>query len=192
MFSEHDIDRELKAALSVSPSPDFEARVLRRVEEDRPSSWAARYGWLAAAASLVIAASVFYALTRTSPAPAASPQVVERAAPHAPAPIAQPDIQVPAPTRPPTTASETRRVVVLHAASRAPHRAEPEVIVSVNQMEAVRRLVLAVNEGRLKPPVEPPAEPAQGPMAPPANVSVAPVVVEPIRLSPLSPGREGK
>ena len=50
MFSEQDVDRELKAALSVSPSADFEARVLQRVEADRPSYWAARYGWLAAAA----------------------------------------------------------------------------------------------------------------------------------------------
>ena len=52
-------------------------------------------------------------------------------------------------------------------------------------MEAVRRLVRAVNEGR----VEAPAEPPQGPMAPPAAVGVAPVVVEPIPLSPLGPGR---
>jgi hypothetical protein len=51
----------------------------------------------------------------------------------------------------------------------------------------VRRLVRAVNEGRL---VEPPAEPLQGPLAPPANVGVTPVVVEPIPLSPLGPGPE--
>ena len=56
MFSEQDIDRELKAALSVKPSPDFEARVLQRVEADRPSRRPAHYGWFAAAASLVIVA----------------------------------------------------------------------------------------------------------------------------------------
>jgi hypothetical protein len=190
MFSEHDIDRELKAALSVSPSPDFAARVLQRVEEDRPASWAARYGWLAAAACLLIAAGVIYALTRTSPVVSEppAPQVVERPAPR----VDMPRYEAPAPARaqrrtpvgavrePPTARVRERRT------------AEPAVIVPLNQMEAVRRLVLAVNEGRLKPPVEPPAEPSQGPMAPPANVSVAPVVVEPIRLSPLSPGREGK
>ena len=182
MFSEHDIDRELKGALSVSPSAGFEARVLHRVEEDRPPSWAARYGWLAAAASLVIAAGVFHALTRTSPALPPAPQVVEQAAPRPP--IAQPDILTSTTT--PTTTREAPRVAV----ARAPRRAEPEVIVSVNQMEAVRRLVLAVNEGRLTPPVEPPAEPSQGPMAPPATIGVAPVVVEPIPLSPLGPGTD--
>ena len=61
MFSEQDVDRELMAALSVSPSPDFEARVLQRVEADRPSHWPSHYGWLAAAASLVLVAGVFYA-----------------------------------------------------------------------------------------------------------------------------------
>ena len=60
MFSEQDVDRELEAALSVFPSPDFEARVLQRVEADRPSPWAAHYGWLAAAASVAIAAGVIY------------------------------------------------------------------------------------------------------------------------------------
>ena len=152
MLSEHDIDRELKAALSVSPSAGFEARVLQRVEEDRPPSWAARYGWLAAAASLVIAADVFYALTRTSPALPPAPQVVEQAAPRAP--IAQPDIPVPvpvpAPARASTPTSDAPRVVVVRAASRAPRSAEPEVLVPVNQMEAVRRLVRAVNEGRVE------------------------------------------
>ena len=83
MFSEQDIDRELKAALSVSPSPDFEARVLQRVEADRPSHWAAQYGWLAAAASLVIAAGVFYALNRTSAVVAPGRRPADRRAPGA-------------------------------------------------------------------------------------------------------------
>ena len=189
MLSEHDIDRELKAALSVSPSPDFAARVLQRVEDDRPSSWATRYGWLAAAAAVVIAAGVFYALPRTPSAPPPAPQVAEQTAPRAP--MAQPDIRVPipveAPARTSTPASEVPRVAVVRAASRAPRVAEPEVLVPVNQMEAVRRLVREVNAGRL---IEPPAEILPGPMAPPATLGVAPVVVDPIPLSPLAPGVE--
>jgi hypothetical protein len=54
-------------------------------------------------------------------------------------------------------------------------------------MEAVRRLVRAVNEGSL---VEPPAEPLEGPLAAPATVGVTPLVVEPIPLSPLGPATE--
>ena len=75
MLSEQDVDRELKAALSVSPSPGFEARVLQRVEAERPSRRPAHYGWLAAAASLVIAAGVFYAMNRT---PSSSPRWPQR------------------------------------------------------------------------------------------------------------------
>lgn len=196
MFSEQDVDRELKAALSVSPSPGFEARVLQRVEADRPAR-GAQYGWFAAAASLLLAAGVFYPLNR--PAPAAAPQVpaveiVERAAPapqvpapqiveHTAAAAVSPAAGIPDHAR---TAAPLR-VTPVSTASRAARSAEPEVIVPVNQMEAVRRLVRAVNEGRLKPPVEPP----QGPIAPPTQVSVAPVVVEPIPLTPLG-GAGGK
>jgi len=180
MFSEQDVDRELKAALSVSPSPDFAARVLQRVEADRPSHRLAQYAWLAAAASLVIAAGVFYALNRT---PAVSgppaPQIVEHPAP--PVEVPRPE----APARRDT--SEPPRVQTVRASRTAPRAAEPEVLVPPNQMEAVRRLVRAVNEGRL---VEPPAEPLPGPMAPPPAVGVTPLVVEPIPLSPLGPGTE--
>jgi len=67
-----------------------------------------------------------------------------------------------------------------------PDLAEPEVIVPVNQMEAVRRLVRAVNEGR----VEAPAEPPQGPMETPAELQVAPVEIKPIPLPPVDPRME--
>ncbi len=181
MFSEQDVDRELKAALSVSPSPDFEARVLRRVAADRPSRWPSHYGWLAAAASLVIVAGMFYALNRKAAvvAPAPAPQIVTHTAP----PAVMPRLEAPILK----STNALPRVETVRALRRAPRTAEPEVLVPRNQMEAVRRLVRAVNEGRI---VEPPAEPPQGPMAPPAKLGVAPVVVEPIPLSPLGPAGE--
>jgi hypothetical protein len=181
MFSDQDVDRELKAALSVSPSPDFEARVLQRVEADRPSHWPAHYGWLAAAASLVIAAGVLYALNHRSAVVSQppTPQIVEHPAP--PAVVPRPE----APVR--TSTSAPPRVETVRALRTAPRAAEPEVIVPLNQMEAVRRLVRAVNEGRLEAPAEPP----QGPMAPPAKLGVKPVVVEPIPLSLLGPAETG-
>jgi hypothetical protein len=184
MFSEQDVDRELKAALSVAPSPDFEACVLQRVEADRPSRWPAHYGWLAAAASLVLVASVFYSLNRT-PAVVAeppAPQIVEHPAPR----IEMPRHEAPAGTNtsePPRAQTVRASVVSLPS----PRTTEPEVLVSPDQMEAVRRLVRAANEGRF---VEAPAEPVPGPMAPPAAVGVTPFVVEPIPLSPLGPGPE--
>ena len=180
MFSDQDVDRELKAALSVSPSPEFEARVLQRVGTDRSSRWPAHYGWFAAAASLVIAAGVFYAMNRTAVVvvPAAAPKIVERTAP--PAIMPPPE----APVRKSATAPP--RVETVRAARRAPRAGEPEVLVPLNQMEAVRRLIRAVNEGR----IEVPAEPPPGPMAPPPAVTVTPVVIEPIPLAPLGPAGE--
>ena len=134
MLGEQDVDRELKAALSVSPSQDFEARVLQRVEADRPSRWPAHYGWLAAAASLVIVAGAFYALNRppvvVEQAPA--PQVAQRAAPRALPPQDEAPIH--------KNAGEPPRVETVRAARRAYSTVEPEVLVPLNQMEAVRRL----------------------------------------------------
>jgi hypothetical protein len=185
MFSEQDVDRELKAALSVSPSPDFEARVLQRVEADRRSYWPAHYGWFAAAAaSVVIVAGAFYALTRTPSvvAPSPAPQVVEQTAPPASAPprALPPRYDAPAARQ----ATTPPRVDTVRASRNAPRTTAPEVIVPLNQMEAVHRLVHAVNEGRL----ELPAEPLRGPLAPPAKLDVAPLVIEPIPVAPVDPG----
>jgi hypothetical protein len=184
MFSEQDVDRELKAALSVTPSPDFAARVLQRVEADRPSHRAAQYAWLAAAASLVIAAGVFYALNRTPAVVTGppAPQVVEHPAP--PVEMARPEVPARKNTPEPPPVQTVRASVRFLP---APRNAEPEVLVPPTQLEAVRRLVRAANEGRF---VEAPAEPVPGPMAPPATVGVTPLAVEPIPLSPLGPATE--
>jgi hypothetical protein len=188
MFSEQDVDRELEAALTVSPSPDFEARVLQRVAADRPSQWRAPYGWLAAAASVVLVAGAFYALNRPSPADAPLPlsQVVDQR-PRAPVvgPVREPSVTEPARPQAPGAQRQTPRSAA-RTAGTAARASEPEVIVPLNQMEAVRRLVRAVNDGL----VEPPAEPLQGPMAPPAKLAVTPLVVEPIPVTPVAPGAE--
>ena len=188
MFSEQDVDRELKAALSVSPSPDFEARVLQRVEADRPSHWAAHYGWLAAAAArrhrrgrvLCAEPDVSRRRSRTADqrvvrAPRANRRSRDAAAqkrPHRTA--ASPSVR----------AAARRGREARHA--RAPRAAEPEVIVPANQMEAVRRLVRAVNEGRLS---KRRPNRRKGRWRRRRHIGVAPVVVEPIPLSPLGPGR---
>ena len=182
MFSEKDVDRELKAALSVSPSPDFAARVLQRVETDGPSRSPAHYGWFAAAASVIVVTGAFYALSRTSavvaPAPAQSPHIVVRTPPPSVAPPHR------APAREDTI--EPRRVATVRA-SRSPRgTGQPEVLVPRDRMEAVRRLVRAVNEGRIAPP----AEPLQDLMALPASVGVTPLVIEPIPLPPIDPRPE--
>ncbi len=169
-----EVDRELAAALSVTPSADFEARVLLRVEEDHEQG-RSYYSWLAAAAALVLAAGLFYALNR---APAiedvSPPQMVDR----------RPDVVLPPMPAPVVTATDRARVATAPATRpTVARRTEPEVIVPLNQMEAVRRLVRAVNEGRI---VAIPAMP-EGPIAPPAELAVVPLVVEPIPVPALEP-----
>ena len=186
MSSEQDVDRELKAALSVSPSPDFEARVLQRVEADRT----VRVGMfgvgrvlktraLPIAASIVIVAGLFYAMNRTPVvvAPPAAPPIVERTAPPAPKT---------APRTPAIEAIAPPRVETVQALRRAPLTMEPEVIVPMNQMEAVRRLVRAVNEGRITAPTEP----VESVKAASTEVTVAPLVVDPIPVPGLEPGAD--
>jgi hypothetical protein len=185
-----EVDRELRAALSIAPSADFEARVLQRIEADRPvrvGVFGAGRGLqtpalLAAAASLVLAAGLFYAVNRTPASDPRSPQqVVEHRAPvSSPAPDHAPVATDVAPPRVNITPS---RVDAPRTARLTARRPEPEVIVPLNQMEAVRRLVRAVNEGR----VEAPAEPPQGPMALPSELAIAPLVVEPIPVRALDP-----
>jgi hypothetical protein len=194
MFSEQDVDRELKAALSVSPSPDFEGRVLQRVEAERPSRWA-HYGWLATAASLVMVAGVFYALNRTSAvvAPPTPAHAVEQTAPRAGVAgavreprVSQPETQKNIPELPRVLAARTQRSAARSAQRTTSRTGEPEIIVPLNQMAAVRRLVRAVNEGR----IEAPAEPQQEPMAAPETLAIVPIVVVPISIPPVAPAAE--
>lgn len=172
-----EVDRELRAALSVSPSADFEARVLRRVEED-DLPVRSYYPWLAAAAALALAAGLFYALGRAPEIETVSPpQMADR----------RPDVLLPPIAAHPASAPGEPEASRVMAAARPPRpaarRPEPEVIVPLNQMEAVRRLVRAVNEGR----IDAPAEPQEGPMPVPAELAVAPLVVDPIPVPALEP-----
>ncbi len=189
MFSEQDVDRELKAALLVSPSPEFEMRVRQRVEEDRPVRlggvarglppslklrWTGKTAGLPIAASMVLAAGLFYALNRTPVvvAPHAAPPVVARTEPRpAPAPA------------PPSTAKSVERLRGARVGPVVAARgAEPEVIIAVNQMEAVRRLADAVNEGRIVL-----TAPAEGSVEPPVEVVVPPIVGGPLPVPALDP-----
>jgi hypothetical protein len=204
MFSEQDVDRELKAALSVSPSPDFETRVLRQVEADRPSrvgmfsvarglkfsvarglktaglqTAGLQTAGLPIAASIVIAAGLFYAMNRTPVVVApATPPGVARTEPR-PAPVQSL-------TRTEAKSTGNQHVARVRPPVRAARTATADVVVPVNQMEAVRRLVDAVNAGRIAAPTEPVA----ASVGLPKEVVVAPLSVEPIPVPALTPDAE--
>ena len=181
------IDNELKAALSVAPSADFEARVLRTIEERaeaRRSWWIPSYAFVATAAAVVLTTTMAVVMMRPA-------REIESAPPQ----IAGSDVQLPAqmvrlkadPTSIPDTPVRLKphpRAATVRRASDAPvgsafrrtTPAEPEVLVPLNQLAAVRRLVRDVNAGRI---TEIPGESAPSAGAP-TEVAVAPLVVDPI------------
>jgi hypothetical protein len=131
---------------------------------------------LAAAASVVLAAGLFSVTNRPTAVveDSATPPVVARTEPR-PAPV-------PVPVTPPTTKPiERRHGARVRPAAPAARNTEPEVIVPVNQMEAVRRLVDAVNAGRIPAPTER----VDAPVGLPKEVVVAPLVVDPIPVPAL-------
>ena len=134
MTNERELLRELEAALDVSPSPDFEARVRERVRKE----WIAvpRWTWtvgLAAAATVVLAVMLVpgrqHEVVRVPPQLNANPAVAEP----------QPAAAVPAPT-------------ARHAARR-PRRMKTEassaIVVPAGQAAAIQRLVAEVAAGRV-------------------------------------------
>ena len=176
-----EIDNTLKAELSITPSADFEARVLRTIEARAAarSWWMPSYAFVAAAAAVVITTTLAIVMLRPAadgPLPvsaragsdvrlATEPRT---AAPRVPNPEARTS------SREPQAQSTERRAP--SAERRTP--AEPEVIVPLNQLAAVRRLVRDVNEGRISHIPDALPEPTPATTA----LVVAPLVVEPIAL----------
>jgi hypothetical protein len=185
-----EFDGTLRAELSAAPSPDFEARVLRRIADRRTARsrrWIV-YAPLAAAALVVIAtALVVQSTQRNGDKPSIAPS--RTASPQWAPPGLDPQVAV-RPVPPPNPPAATpvtnrsrrnvpRAVRPLAARSSSSAAPEPEVIVPPGQAEAIRRLVRAIAEGRLAPPPVP--EP--GATGVPAAVPVQPLTIQPILVS---------
>lgn len=183
MFTDdQDIERELTTALNLAPSGDFEARVLRRIEEDRRPRLAMP-GWLAVAAALLVAAGAWFIATRESAAPPPVVTVTDIRSDRRP-PARTPGVLPPAPqvVEPEAVRSAPRRprsrpVTALDVASR-----EPEVIVPAGQLALIRRWLRQANAGRVEVPDET-ATPSE-----PVELVIPPVVVEPIAVAGAEPG----
>ncbi len=164
-----EFDRRLRADLSITPSPEFEARVRQRIDE-RPArrwTWMRSYAWLSAAAAVVVVAGALALLNRDTPANPLHPEIP------APAPAVNP----PAPVRQVASAAPRRALPVRVPAVRR----EPEVLVPP-QLEAIRRLA---QEG-----IQVQAEPVQKMAGVPDPLEVQPLVVEPIPV-PGTPSSSG-
>lgn len=180
MTTEHNALRELEAALDVSPSPDFEARVRERVRTT--SIGLPRWTWPAiAGVAATVVLAVMLGPGRQSPA---RPEVVRPQAPP-PAASAAEVANAAEGSRPSgarrLTSSPQRR----HPAAPAePSLASPVVVVPAGQMAAIQRLVNEVAAGRVVMGPERPAPPAAIQVS--ALAEAPPIEFDTIRFTPLS------
>jgi hypothetical protein len=194
MFTDdHDIERELKAALGVQPSSGFESRILRSAGEAPVHEQRPLWPWLAAAAAVVVMAMGWWLSGGTQP------PMPERAVANVP-----PAEVVPGPPldRAPATAiapsarvggaSPSGGVAVGRPPGRPPRAQAPGVLVPPNQLALIQALTNDVRRGRVQlPPVEEGANDLR-------TIDVPTMTVEPIAittlesdaLAPVSKGRQ--
>jgi hypothetical protein len=174
--------RELQAELTVTPSPEFAAKVRARAANAPERSWFG--GWRIAAASVAmlgcaaVAVVMWGGVAMTSdvaPVPAVAsvetpqPAIVERPA---------------APVVKPATFRPARPAVV---PMRATVRPDLEVLVPADQRFAVAQLLLAMRDrGARVPPLIDAEVDSEGRLPAPAAISVAPIAIQP--LGPPVPG----
>ena len=184
------LDREIDAAVSVEPSPEFSARIRTRVAAEQVSrgwNWLPsaspghrRSSWSWAGGAAAVMAAVALLWLTSQPRPAGDQGVISSAPLRPPAALAPAAV---AAAGPPAGAMESpvsapvARVVV--GIGRAPET-EPEVVISRDEAVALRELVAAINEGRVEPSVLPDLDSPSDPLEP-----LEELVVEPIALSPL-------
>jgi hypothetical protein len=168
------IDQQLQQALDVDPSPEFFARVRRRIA-DEPSPRSLFALWPTAmiavgAAAVVLAVLIIRSQPHTPPAGGypiilASRQLAAEA----------PAVAVRAPARRTTARSAPRaRVVASTEAS--------EVLISTAESRAIRALIAGVRDGRIDPRSLPPDP------QPPSDIIIPPIVVAPIPASSIGEG----
>jgi hypothetical protein len=183
-----DLDRALADALDVDVSPEFAARVRRRIASE-PAPSPARWGWpvaAAAAAALVVGAAALAMLSTRRPAPVASPVAESR-----PVEVARRvPSERPAQRSTAPTAIETRPTIArarLHVPSVAPvpsPASEPEVLVPREEIEMYRRLIAQAQE----------VPNALVVAAPPDIVAVRSpeIPIDPIKIDLIAPSVDGE
>jgi hypothetical protein len=189
MRDEHldDALRDLRTELNVTPSPEFAAKVRERIEAQPATARWGLWAWTGVAATCV-AAVIAVAMWRAAhPAPVTQKPVASVAqsvqAPEPAAAVTPPAAEPVAPKRPATPAEPTVRV--------ARERAEPEVLVPPDQLNAIRRLMAAVRKGALASAPAAPTliDPDTGELIPPKPIEIPLITIEP--LPGLPDGKSG-
>ena len=172
------LDREIREALSVQPSPELLARIRQRIaDEAAPRGWHFS-SWLAGTTATGLAAVLVLTIimwNQSGSTPGAPNRFVNGAARDvdlvpAPAPAV-----VAIPPSPPITPQ-----VVVDTARHNSAGPEPEVLVSQSEADLIWRLVRQVREGYVEPGKVVGAPSAATPLDRPSEITIPPVVVEPL------------
>lgn len=147
-LSDTALDRELQAALDVDPSPEFLARVRRRIEREPASApWWRRPDLAVVTAALLVAAGVWSVPRRDVTAVPSETAPITKAAP--------PLVVVDSPVDPPASRVAAARVRVAPVRTPAPPPAPvdrfPPVILAENERAALRMLEAATRIGPTEP-----------------------------------------
>jgi hypothetical protein len=179
-----EIDRALADALAVDMSPDFAARVRRRIAAEAPAPVPFRRSWhmalpAAAAALLVMAAGVATLWMR---APAAAPRLTARSValqPVRPAGVA------PMPPDVVGRALPARRARVGSVTAASAAAKEPEVLVPREEIEMYRSLIAAAQRVPHAMVVEAPEDLV-------ANRTFPEIAIDPIKIELIVPPAGGE
>jgi hypothetical protein len=128
------VDREIAAALTVEPSPEFVARVRARIAHTPAPADRHPSMMLVATGSAMLALVIIVAFSRVERNGSAGASIETRAAP--PPPVA-------ASASPAGILSSARRVTTASGA----RRKDPEVLVPAHEAAALRELFAAVRDG---------------------------------------------
>jgi hypothetical protein len=146
---------ELRAAMNIEPSPEFEARVRLATQESRPCGavWSEhRRGWVWGAVAGGAVAAAVMAVVLLRPGSAGAPSAIAMAQPQPtaasatlPRSIQQAAVATRLEPKPPVA---TRRTARAASADRVTRR-EPDVLVPPDQAVALARLLKGVSDGRV-------------------------------------------
>ena len=161
------LDREIEDLLAVDPSPDFVARVRRRVAE-APVPGRSWFSWMLVPVAVGVAAIAFTVIVWPVDSTPSSTEAT----------VSQPgsvETTVDLPARAPqieTVSRPTRRAAIVAQPDR-----EPEVLISPDEARALELLLARLREGRLPDMTE---SLATVDTTGPAWIAIAPVEIDPI------------
>ena len=167
------LDAELSAGIAIDPSPQFAPRVRAAVQATTAASHRHRWFWLGGLAATAAAAVIVVASWPTEHAIAPPAPPIAQGPPQQLKPVESAN-----PVPPPQAHSQT--VVARARETKTQVTPEPEIIVAAEQRIAVERYVAMFRAGSLETSAL--ATSPQPMLAPPSDLVVAPLEVEPMAV----------